>query len=355
MKRTAQKRSKKSGLPPGSPVHIGEKKSDSVRITVIDYDETGVQETVLQSIEECFFLRDRPSVTWINIEGVHDIGVITKLGECYGFHPLMLEDIVNTQQRPKMDDYTEYLYVVLKMIFKVDANEGIMTEQVSLIAGSNFVISFQEGIEGDVFDPLRDAIRNNKNRFRVMGADYLLYSLIDAIVDSYFSVLENMGEEIETVEDMLIMDPESQTLKVVHKLKRELITLRKAVWPLRELINKLQRNETPIIREHTKVYLRDVYDHTIQIIDTVETYRDMVSGMVDIYLSSASNRMNAIMKVLTIIATIFMPLTFLAGVYGMNFKHMPEYEWPYGYPLLWLFMIIISCAMLYFFRRKKWL
>jgi len=322
---------------------------------VIDYDENGVRETVFQRIEECLLFKDRPSVTWINVEGVHDTDIITKLGACYGFHPLMIEDIVNTQQRPKMDDYNAYLYVVLKMIFKSQADEGIMTEQVSLIAGSNFVISFQEGVEGDVFGPLRDSIRNNKNRFRVMGADYLLYSLIDSIVDSYFGVLENMGEEIEMVEDVLILSPESQTLQIIHKLKRELITLRKAVWPLRELINKLQRTETPIIQEHTKVYLRDVYDHTIQIIDTVETYRDMVSGMIDIYLSSVSNRMNAVMKVLTVIATIFMPLTFLAGIYGMNFKHMPEYEWQYGYPLLWLFMITISCAMLYFFRKKKWL
>ncbi len=355
MKRLAYKRSKKSGLPPGSTVHIGEKKSDVVKIAVIDYDENGVQEKAVQRIEECFAFRDRQSITWINIEGVHDTDIITKLGEYYGFHPLMLEDIANTQQRPKMDDYAEYLYIVLKMIFKSSLNDIVKTEQVSFITGLNFVISFQEGVEGDVFEPLREAIRNNKNRFRVMGADYLLYSLIDAIVDSYFGVLENMGEEIETVEDVLILNPESQTLETIHRLKRELITLRKAVWPLRELINKLQRNETSIIKDHTKVYLRDVYDHTIQIIDTVETYRDMVSGMIDIYLSSASNRMNAIMKVLKIIATIFMPLTFLAGVYGMNFKHMPEYEWQYGYPLLWLFMIAISGAMLYFFRRKKWI
>jgi magnesium transporter len=355
MKRLIPKRSRKAGLPPGSLVHIGEKKRDTVRITVIDYDEDGFQEKELQTIEECYLFKKSPSVTWINIDGLHDTGLITKLGECYGFHPLMLEDIANTQQRPKLDDYTEYLYIVLKMLYQNLHNGGIMTEQVSLIAGANFVISFQEGIEGDVFSPVRESIRSNKNRLRKLGADYLLYSLIDAVVDSYFSILENMGEEIETTEDMLILNPESQTLRAIHTLKRELVILRKAVWPLRELISKLERNESSLIQVQTKIYLRDVYDHTIQIIDTVETYRDMVSGMIDIYLSSISNRMNAVMKVLTIIATIFMPLTFLVGVYGMNFKHMPELDMVWGYPALWIVMVLISLLMLLFFKRKKWL
>ncbi|MHB8881886.1 MAG: magnesium/cobalt transporter CorA [Thermodesulfovibrionales bacterium] len=354
MNKQTPKRSKKSGLPPGSLVHIGEKKSDTIRITVIDYDEQGFREKELATLEECFLFKKSPSVTWINIDGLHDTGLITKLGECYGFHPLMLEDIANTQQRPKMDDYTDYLYVVLRMLY-LNQSAGIMTEQVSLVAGSNFVISFQEAMEGDVFNPVRESIRTDKNRVRRMGADYLLYLLIDAVVDSYFAILETMGEEIESTEDMLILNPEAHSLQAIHTLKRKLIVLRKAIWPLRELINKLERNESSLLQDHTRLYLRDVYDHTIQVIDTVETYRDMVSGMIDIYLSSVSNRMNAVMKVLTIIATIFMPLTFLAGVYGMNFKHMPELEWPWAYPALWGVMLGISLLMLYFFHRKKWL
>lgn len=355
MKRLTIKRSKKSGLPPGSLIHIGQTKSDAVKITVIDYDEHGYQEKEMTSVDECFIFRQSPTVTWINIDGLHQVEILRKFGECYGFHPLVLEDVLNTDQRPKVDDYTDYLYIVLKMLYPGKDGLSIVTEQVSLIAGENFVISFQEGIEGDVLGQARERIRNEKSRIRKMGPDYLVYSLIDAIVDSYFSILEKLGETIEVTEERLVTDPEAQTLKSIHDLKRELIFLRKAVWPLREVISKLERIESPLIKAPTKVYLRDVYDHSIQVIDTVETFREMVSGMIDIYLSSVSNRMNSVMKVLTIIATIFMPLTFLAGVYGMNFKHMPELEWPWAYPALWIVMIVISFAMLFFFRRKRWL
>jgi magnesium transporter len=355
MKKLVPKRSRKAGLPPGSLVHIGEKKSDAVKITIIDYDEEIYQEKEILAIDECFLFRNSPSVTWINIDGLHQVDLLKKLGECYGFHPLVLEDILNTEQRPKVDDYTDYMYIVLKMIYNGKNNKDIITEQVSIIAGANFVISFQEGIEGDVFSPVRERIRNGKSRIRKLGSDYLVYSLIDAIVDSYFGILENLGETIEEVEEKVITNPEVQTVHDIHFLKRELIFLRKAVWPLREVISRLERAEPPLIKGDTKIYLRDIYDHTIQVIDTIETYRDMVSGMIDIYLSGISNRMNAVMKVLTIIATIFMPLTFLAGVYGMNFKHMPELDWAWSYPALWAVMILISISMLLFFKRKKWL
>ncbi len=355
VKKTIRKRSQKAGLPPGSLVHIGRQRAEETKITVIDYDETQFVEQSFDSIEACFPFRDKPTVTWINIDGIHQAEILEKMGGCYNLHPLVLEDIQNTEQRPKIESYTDYLYIVLKMLYFDEAANAVSTEQVSLVVGQNYVISFQEGIEGDVFGHLRERLRNEKGRARKLGADYLAYSLIDAIVDNYFSILEKLGEKIELLEEKLVSNPTTATLHDIHYLKREMIYLRKAVWPLREVVSIFSRSDSEIVQESTRIYLRDVYDHTIQVIDTVESYRDMVSGMLDIYLSSVSNRMNAVMKVLTIIATIFMPLTFIAGVYGMNFKHMPELEWHYGYFLIWGIMIGISILMLIYFRKKKWL
>jgi magnesium transporter len=355
MARMIKKRSKKAGLPPGTLIHIGVQRAEAPKITVIDYDEAVFQEKELKTVEECFSYKDKPTTTWINIDGLHQKDVLEKLSDCFGLHPLVMEDIMNTDQRPKMEDYTDYLYIVLKMLYYNDEENRITTEQVSLIIAPHTVISFQEGLEGDVFGPLRERLRNDKGRIRKMGADYLAYSLIDAIVDSYFTIVEKLGERIELLEEELISDPDTKTLHEIHYLKREMIFLRKAVWPLRELINMLMRGESPLIHESMKIYFRDVYDHTIQVIDTVETLRDMVTGMLDIYLSSVSNRLNAVMKVLTIIATIFIPLTFIVGVYGMNFRYMPELEWRYGYPLIWFIMIAIGVTMLIFFKKRNWL
>jgi len=354
MPQLIKKRSRKSGLPPGTLVHIGEKKTEAPRIKLMDYDEARFEEREVKKIEECFLFKEKPTVTWMNVDGLHQVEILEKLGECYGLHPLVLEDILNTDQRPKMEDHGEYIYIVLRDLDYSDKSNEIETEQISLIVGSNFVFSFQER-EGDTFDPIRDRIRNNKGRIRKMGADYLAYALLDSIVDNYFIILEKLGERIESLEEKLITDPSHETLQTIHHLKREMLFLRKGVWPLREVINGLERGESSLVKEPTRVYLRDVYDHTIQTIDTIETYRDMVSGMMDIYLSSVSNRLNSVMKVLTIIATIFMPLTFLAGIYGMNFKFMPELEWRWGYPLVWLIMAGIGISMLIYFRKKKWL
>jgi len=354
MGRVTKGRSKKAGLPPGTLIHIGARKVQEPKITILDYDENQFHEREVTAIEECFIFKDKPMVTWINIDGLHQTEILEKLGECYGLHPLVLEDILNTEQRPKMEDYVDYLYVVVKMLHDKGKGGQVEAEQVSLIVGPNFVFSFQES-GGDVFEPIRERIRNGKGRVRKMGADYLMYSLLDAIVDYYFVILEKLGERVEFLEEELVTNPKTQTLQEIHHLKSEMIFLRKAVWPLREVIGSLERGESPLIQKTTSVYLRDVYDHTIQAIDTVETFRDMVSGMLDIYLSSVSNRLNAVMKVLTIIATIFMPLTFLAGVYGMNFKHMPELEWRWGYPLVWAVMIGIGLLMLIYFKKKKWL
>jgi magnesium transporter len=342
---------KEPGLPAGSLVHVGEKCPTAVRITLIDYDEAHYEEKVIESVSEAFPFKDTPSVTWINVDGICDAKVVGELGSHFGIHPLVLEDIMHASQRPKAEDFGTYAYVVLRML---NMNSQVEEEQLSLIVGERFVITFQEEA-GDSFDPIREQIRSGKGRIRKMGADYLAYSLIDVIVDYYFEVLEAIGEKIEDVEDDLLARPTRETLKAIHDLKREMIFLRKMVWPLREVISRLERGESPLFKQTTLIYLRDVYDHTIQVIDTIEGYRDTLSGMLDIYLSSISNRLNEVMKVLTIIATIFIPLTFIAGVYGMNFKFMPELEWRYGYFVVLGFMFAVAFAMLAVFKKRKWL
>jgi magnesium transporter len=348
------KRSKKTGLPPGSLVHIGERKVEKTRITVIDYDGDNVFEKEVETVEECFRFRETSTVTWINVDGVHDSEIVEKLGSHFGLHPLILEDIMNTSQRAKMEDLGDSIYFVLRMTESGNDDAKIASEQMSLVFGKNFVLSFQER-PGDTFDPVRERIRKGKGRIRKMGPDYLAYALLDAVVDDYFIVLERLGERIECLEDELVADPRRQTLNTIHELKREMIFLRKSAWPLREAISRLERAESPLVKKATGIFLRDVYDHVIQVIDNIETYREMLSGMLDIYLSSLSNRMNEVMKFLTIIGTIFIPLTFLAGVYGMNFKFMPELGWRWGYFLIWGVMVAVGISLLVYFKRKKWL
>lgn len=353
MHRFIIRRSQKAGLPPGTLVHIGERKAEKVRISIIDYDATQLEEKEAETIEECFPFKDKPTVTWINIDGLHQVDIIEKLGSRYNLHPLLLEDILNTEQRPKMEDFGDHLFFVLKML-DFGENGVIEGEQLSLVLGPNYVISFQEH-EGDIFDAVRERIRKNKGRIRKSGADYLAYALLDSIVDNYFLILENIEERIEVTEQELTVNPTSETLHSIRALKREMIFLRKSVWPLREVISNLERCESPLIHESLGAYLRDVYDHTIQIIDTVESLRDMISGLLDVYLSSISNRMNEVMKVLTIFASIFIPLTFVAGIYGMNFKFMPELEWDWGYFAALCVMALVAGVLLVYFKRKKWL
>jgi magnesium transporter len=352
--RIVKGRSKKAGLAPGTVVYVGEKKSGEVKIRIIDYDEANFEEKEAKEVEECFPFKDKPTVTWINIDGVHRVDVVEKIGKHFDLHPLVLEDLVNTEQRPKMEDFLDYIFIVLRMLDYDDKTDEVKGEQLSLVLGPNWVITFQEN-EGDVFDLVRERIRSDKGRIRKMGADYLLYALVDVVVDNYFLILEKMGENIEEIEDKLVANPAPETLQSIHNLKRQMIFLRRSVWPLREAINRLERWESPLINKSTDIYLRDVYDHTIQVIDAIETFRDMLSGMLDIYLSSVSNRMNEVMKVLTIIATIFIPLTLVVGLYGMNFKYMPELEWVWGYPLVLFVMLIIGVTMVIYFRRKRWL
>jgi len=354
MPKLIKKISKKRGLPPGTLEYTGEKISKKVKITVIDYNEKNFQLKEVSKIDQELINLEKSTVRWINVDNISLKDIVEEIGNQFELHPLLLEDVMNPEQRPKVDDFERYLFITIKMLNWDQEKREILSEQVSLILGPNYVISFQER-ELDMFDPILERLKTRKGQIRKMGSDYLTYTLIDYIIDNYFIILENIGDIIEDMEDELITNPSPVTLQSIHNLKREIITLRKSVWPLREVINKLQRIEVPIIKNTTKIYLRDVYDHTIQIIDTIESYRDIISGMLDIYLSSISNRMNEIMKVLTIISTIFIPLTFLAGVYGMNFKYMPEIEAPLAYPLLWIIMIIITIIMVIFFRRKKWL
>ena len=345
---------KKPGQSPGTLTYIGAKKDEAVKINIIDYTPASLEEKEVGSIGECLSFKTTDSTTWINITGIHDLTIVESLGKQFNLHPLLLEDVVNSEQRPKMDDYEDYLFVVLKMLYISKETKSIQHEQLSLILMPGVIISLQE-FEEDVFDPVRERIRKAKGHIRSKGADYLMYALIDTIVDHYFHLFEDIGEQVETLQEEVISDPQPETLHQIQNLKRELILLRKSVWPLRENISALVRGESGLVSEDVTLYLRDVYDHTIQVIDTVETYRDMLSGMLDIYLSSVSNKMNEVMKVLTIIATIFIPLTFLAGVYGMNFKFMPELEFKWSYPILWILMIAVFGSMVIYFKRKKWL
>lgn len=360
MFRFTSRSSKNRGLVPGTPVFVGEKKAEEIKITIVDYDEKNFEIKEAQAVNECFPFKNTPTNTWINITGLHEVDVINELGKHFGLHPLIVEDIVNTEQRPKTDVFDDYIFLIMKMHkYNVESKE-INTEQLSIILGKNFVITFQEN-HGDIFKPIMTRIKNNKGRIRKTGTDYLAYALMDTIVDNYFNILEDIGGEIGYIEDELVTNPTPETLHKIHFLKREMIFLRKSVWPLREIISGLEREESLLIKESTNIYLRDLYDHTIQVIDSVETFRDMISGMLEIYLSSISNRINEVMKVLTIFAAIFIPLTFIAGVYGMNFNpgksplNMPELNWYLGYPFALVLMAGVAVVLLFFFRRKKWL
>lgn len=344
---------KRATLPPGTVPVIGATSDQPVRITVFDYDATHFEEKIVGKISECFPFRDTETVTWINVDGLGNPKLIEDLGKCFTIHPLIIEDIFNTWQRPKMEDQEQYIYLNLKMLSYPDTTKDIKIEHISMVIGHNFLISFQEDI-GDIFDPVRERIRK-EGRIRKFGPDYLAYALIDGIVDNYFTVLEKLEEQVEDLEEELVANPTPASIQKVNLLKKDMIFLRKSVWPLREMINNLEQSESPLIQESTRIYLRDVYNHTIQVIDTLETFRDLVSGMIDIYLSGLSYKMNEIMKVLTLIATIFIPLTFVVGLYGMNFKHMPEIEWEYGYYAVLVVLAVMVAVILTYYRKKKWI
>ncbi|MGE0268129.1 MAG: magnesium/cobalt transporter CorA [Candidatus Omnitrophota bacterium] len=346
--------SKTPGSAPGTLTHVGKKTDHPVKINVIDYSPKGFEEKEVNRVEECFEFRDKSSVTWINVDGVHDTELLKTINDYYGVHVLVSEDIANTGHRPKLEEHDEYLFITLKMLYrdKEQKNE-IVSEQISLILGKNYVISYLEDT-GDVFDPVRERIRNGKGRIRTMGSDYLAYALMDAIVDNYYIVLEDLGSNIEALEDDLTKDIKPDMVHQIHYLKRSMVYLRKQIWPVREVINSLLRNESKLVSKKIDIFLRDIYDHVVQVMDTIESYRDILSSMHDIYLSVMSNKMNEIMKVLTIFSAIFIPLTFIAGIYGMNFEIMPELKWPYAYFAVLGVMVCLGGGMIAYFKKQNW-
>lgn len=342
------------GLPPGALIHIGERKIEEVQISSIEYDIQNVDEEMIENIRETTRFQEPKKTTWLNINGLHEIGVLENLGKIFNIHPLVLEDILNTLQRPKIGSYEGYLHIVLKMLDYNEKTRKITSEQVSLILKKDLLISIQER-PGDVLDPIRERLDKGLGRIRKAGVDYLAYAVIDAIVDRYFYLLEVIGERIELLEEILLENPTKDSVKEIYALKRHLIKIRHAVWPLREAVNSFRKGESELIHEDTLIFVGDLYDHIIQVIDTVENYRELLAGLLDLYLSSVSNRMNEVMKVLTLIATLFIPLTFIAGIYGMNFEFMPELGWKWSYPVLWIIMIVIAFFMVLWFKKKKWL
>jgi magnesium transporter len=340
------------GAPPGTLDYNGVHTGKRIKITLIEYSENEFFEKEFYDLSDCLHHVKDPMVKWINVEGVHNIDLVEKMGKIYNIHPLTLEDIVHIDQRPKFEEYDNYLLAILKMIM----HDGkVHSEQLSLILVGNTVISFQEPDGGDAFDIIRLRLRQAKGRVRKLGADYLFYALMDAVVDYYFHTIEKIGDRVAQIEEDIIKEARRKSLLELYSLKREVMNLRKQVWPLRDMINNLLRSESEFITPNTLLFFRDLQDHTIRIIDTIETYRDLLSGIMDIYLNTNANKMNEIMKVLTIMSSIFIPVTFIAGVYGMNFEFMPELKSPYGYAAVWIVMLSVMGGLVFYFKKKKWM
>jgi magnesium transporter len=329
-------------------------------IVLIDYNDKGANRIQLKTPEECLPYLDSESVSWVDVKGLGSEDILQRLGQVFKLHPLVLEDIVNVPQRPKIEEYDEQLLVITRMVTLKPNDSEFLIEQVSCILGRHYLLTVQEEPDFDSFGPVRDRIRTNKGVICKHQADYLMYALLDSVIDGFFPVLEAYGEELEELEDEVVINPSRQTLEKIHQMKRELLILRRAIWPQRDAINSLIRDGSDLISEEVRIYLRDCYDHTVQVLDMVETYRELASSLMDVYLSSVSNRMNEVMKFLTVMSSIFIPLTFLAGIYGMNFNrekspfNMPELDWYWGYPMFWLAIAGTAATMIFFFKRKGW-
>lgn len=361
VRRRLQYTKKRPGEAPGTLVYEGQDLEGPVGIHVFDYAEGHITEHSVDDVEACARFRGGDGVTWINVDGVHDVGVVEEIGALYGLHPLTLEDIVSTDQRPKLEEYPDYVYIVLTMMHYDHDTGAVDPEQVSLVIGRGFLLSFQEAKEGDVFDPVRQRLRSGRGVIRSHGADYLAYALIDVVVDYYMEILEGLGEHIEDLEDEVTARPDTDLLREINRVRRRVVTLRRSIWPLRDVLVGLERSDRPFITDEIDPYLRDVYDHTVRTVELIESARDILASLVDLHLSTASNRMNEVMKTLAIISTVFLPLTFIAGVYGMNFNpnasplNMPELNWFFGYPFSLGLMLAVGVAMYVFFRRRDWL
>ncbi len=351
MARFFNNRSRKVGLPPGSAIYTGKNQQGSSSMEILSFSPEAVEEKKTAEFDDILLLPHN-RINWININGVHDVERVKSLCDHFEVHPLITEDILNTDQRPKLDVHENHIYVVLKMVEFLPDNAEIKMEQVSFIIGKNFVLSFQE-VVGDTFNSVRDRI-HARGKICGRGAEYLLYALIDTVVDNYFVALEKIGDEMELMEEDLMLNPDTESVRDLYTLKREMLALRRAIWPLREVIAQMEREDSRLVTKATKLYYRDLYDHMIQVIDTIETYRDLLSGMVDLYQSTISNRMNSIMKVLTIISTVFIPITFLTGMYGMNFDYMPGVSNQNGFWILAGVVLVSIVSMLFYFKKQGW-
>lgn len=339
---------------PGQVTYVGNKETETPSVEIINFDKDKVTRENSNQVNDAFHFKGKDNITWININGLNHTKEIEELGKHYHLHPLIIEDIVNTQQRPKFDDYDDYIFVVVKMLYNDSQNEFV-NEHLSIVAGEGFVLTFQEA-DGDVFDGVRERINNTKGRMRTSGSDYLMYALMDAVVDNYFIIIEALSEKIESLEDSLFTQAvEEDMTQEIQDLKREVLRIRKAIHPLREVINRLENSQHELIDQKTHSYLRDLQDHITQISENIEIYREMIWGLMDMYMTTISNKMNEVMKVLTIMASIFIPLTFMAGIYGMNFEYIPELQLKYGYFYLLGLMFVVFCMMIWYFKRKKWL
>ncbi len=344
----------KIGLAPGALIHLGERKTEQPAISLIEFDESAIAEQQFKSLAASQDYEPHLPVLWLNVHGLHEPEVMAEIGRRFQLHPLVLEDILNTNQRPKIDDYGDYLFMVARF-FEIDGeSRQITSDQVSLVLGRNFVLTFQERPSGR-FDPVRERLRRDRGQIRKLGADYLAYSLLDAIVNRYFTILESIGERTEELEDAMLDRPRPDSLQAVHQLKRETLMMRRSIWPLREVINSLTRADDRFFRPETRPYLRDVYDHTVHAIESLEANRDVIAGMLDIYLSAVSNRVNQEVRALTVVAIIFMPATLISGVFGMNFKTMPLLDWPAGFLIAIGLMATVAVTLSLVFWRRRWL
>lgn len=355
MNRSLSNTSQKLGLPPGSLIHVGEVHHTRTKMTLIDYDQENFEEKQIESVDDILKYKDSDTITWVIIEGLANVEIVEKIGALFDIHQLVLEDILNTHQRPKFEEYDDYLYIVLKSLLSENEMFSVAYEQISLLVLKNFVFMFKEKVD-NIIQPVIQRIKTTKNRFRTSQSDYLAYAILDTIVDMNFNLIDNLDDAITVIEDnLLTSEPNPNTLNMIQKLKREMISIRRNISPLRELMTEMLRSDTALIHEKTYIYLRDVSDHAIRVAESIESYRDILSSLLDIYVSSVSNKMNEVMKVLTVFASIFIPLTFLAGIYGMNFEYMPELKWKWAYPALWVVFIAVTIGLLTYFKKKKWL